>query len=87
MDNQQIPIERSLVVIPKEPVHDIIIRRKEGGAFDVIVGDKIADHLGYDECLGLIASLIVPERRGCLSWLKTPKEIQDWEDYLNGKID
>ena len=50
-------------------------------------GEKYSDGLGYDEVLGLVASLIIPEKRGCLQWLKTSEEHKAWRDNLLKKDD
>jgi len=33
-------------------------------------GENTADHLTYDEMLGLFAALTMPEKRPCLQWMK-----------------
>jgi hypothetical protein len=40
----------------------------------VTYGDKYADGLGYDEMLGLIAAITMPEPRPTLQWLKTKEQ-------------
>jgi hypothetical protein len=37
-------------------------------------GDKYADGLGYDEMLGLVAALTMPEPRPTLQWMKTAEQ-------------
>lgn len=53
---------------------NILIKKNDGGSFDVFVEDKYADHLTYDEMLGLISQLTMPEPRRCLFWLKTKEQ-------------
>jgi hypothetical protein len=43
--------------------------------FNVRTDGRLADGLGFDEMLGLVASLTMPERRPCLHWMKTEEEI------------
>lgn len=47
----------------------ITIETAEHG-FNVSQGDKNAE-VGWDEMLGLIASLTIPENRPCLQWMET----------------
>lgn len=44
--------------------------------------DRYADGLGYDEMLGLIASLTMPPERPTLQWMKT-KEQREKERAFN----
>ena len=44
------------------------------GGWKVTYGDKYADSLTYDEMLGVVASITMPEKRPCLQWLKTEDE-------------
>lgn len=37
---------------------------------------KTAEGLGYDEMIGLVVSIAMPEQRPCLQWLKTPEQIE-----------
>ena len=37
-------------------------------------GEKYADGLGYDEMLGLVAALTMPESRPTLQWMQTAKQ-------------
>jgi len=53
------------------------------GNFDVTFDGKTADGLGYDECLGLISAITMPENRPCLQWLKTPEQIEAWNNKFN----
>lgn len=48
----------------------------------VIQGDREADHLAYDEMIGLFAQLTMPEKRACLRWMKTKEQREAWEDHL-----
>lgn len=50
--------------------------------WDVTIGDRMADNLAYDEMLGLIATVTMPESRPCLQWLKTKEQREAWENYL-----
>ena len=44
----------------------------------VAYGDKYADGLGYDEMLGLVAAITMPEKCPALHWLKTKEEHDAW---------
>lgn len=61
---------------------DIVIKQYEGGTFDVHLGDKFAYAAGFDEMLGLVASIAMPEPRPCLHWLKTQEEHDAWFESL-----
>lgn len=50
----------------------ITIETAEHG-FNVSQGDKNAE-VGWDEMLGLIASLTMPENRPCLQWMETEEQ-------------
>lgn len=53
------------------------LKKKKGEiqqGWKVTYGKKYADGLGYDEMLGLVASITVPEQRPCLHWLRTKEE-------------
>jgi len=62
---------------------DIIIKQNEGGSFDVHLGDRFADGVTYDEMLGLVSSIAMPEPRRCLHWLKTNAEHLAWRNYVS----
>ena len=53
---------------------DIIIKQLDNGCFDVHVNDKSTDQLSFDEMLGFVAQLTVPENKRCLEWLKTKEQ-------------
>lgn len=55
---------------------DIIIKQLEGGCFDVHVGNKSTGHVTYDEMLGTVAQLTMPENKRCLQWLQTEEQHQ-----------
>lgn len=48
----------------------------------VTYGDKYADGLGYDEMLGLVTAITLPEKRPILQWLKTAEQHQQWRGNL-----
>lgn len=50
----------------------ITIETAEHG-FNVSQGDKNAE-VGWDEMIGLIASLTMPEKRPCLQWMETEEQ-------------
>lgn len=58
---------------------------RKTGTFDVYFEGKIAIGLGYDEMLGLISAISMPETRPCLQWLETPEQIKAWDEKYNKK--
>jgi len=57
------------------------------GLWKVTFDDKCADSLGYDEMLGLVASITMPQERPCLQWLKTKEQHQAWRDALESRVE
>lgn len=55
-------------------VDTIKIETFEGGAFNVVQGDRYSDQLSYDEMLGLVSALTIAKEPMCLSWMKTKEE-------------
>lgn len=51
----------------------------------VTYGDKYADWLCYDEMLGLVSALTMPEKRPTLQWLKTKEEHERRRGKLSSK--
>lgn len=51
-------------------------------AFNIEFEGKLADGLGYDEMLGLISAICLPQERPCLNWLKTPEQVNKWREFL-----
>ena len=64
---------------------DITIKQYDNGYFEVFQGDKSSDELSFDEMLGLIAALTMPERCPSLLWMKT-KEQRDAEKIVITQI-
>lgn len=63
---------------------------EEDRMFDVRLGDKTSGPLTFDEMLGLISALTMPEKRPCLCWLKTEEKhkaslikLEDIDTILN----
>lgn len=48
----------------------IIIEQLENGRFDVHHDGKRTGELGFDEMLGTVAQLAMPENKKCLEWFK-----------------
>lgn len=67
-------------------VDTISIEKLEGGAFTVRHGDKWADGVAYDEMLGLVSALTMPESRPCLQWLWTKERHETWRKYLSPQL-
>lgn len=51
----------------------IIIESLQDG-FNVIKGERFTGILTYEETIGLITSLIMPEKRPCQQWLRSNEE-------------
>lgn len=64
---------------------DITIKQYDNGYFEVFQGDKSSGELSFDEMLGLITSLTIPERCPCLLWMKT-KEQRDTQEVVITQI-
>ncbi|SHE30017.1 hypothetical protein [Dysgonomonas macrotermitis] len=58
----------------KKVVETITIEKLEGGAFNVVQGDRYSDQLGWDEMLGLVSALTIAKDPNCLHWMKTKEE-------------
>lgn len=48
----------------------------------VTVGEKYADGLCYEEMLGLVSALTIPESKGMLAWLKTKEQHEAWKNQF-----
>ena len=66
-------------------MEDVIIKQYNNGYFEVFQGDKSSGELSFDEMLGLITSLTMPERWPCLLWMKT-KEQRDAQEVVITQI-
>ena len=53
-----------------------------GAMFEVVQGNKTSEELSFDEALGLVASLMMPEKRHCLGWMMTKEEHQKRRDMF-----
>lgn len=62
-------------------MEDIVIKQDGDWGFDVWQDGKHSSHLGYDEMLGLVSALTMPEKRPCLQWMRTENEWR--QHYLN----
>lgn len=57
---------------------------KVSHGYDVSFEGKTAQCLGYDEMLGLVSAIAMPEERPHLHWLKTPEQInKETEIFLS----
>lgn len=66
-----------------EKVLDTIkIEKLEGGAFNVVQGNKYSDTVSYDELLGLVSALTIAKEPNCLRWMKTKEEHEAAFDSL-----
>ena len=59
---------------------------KESNGFKVQQGNKWADALCYDEMMGLVSSLTMPERRPCLQWMLTKEQHEAREASIRESI-
>lgn len=50
---------------------NITIRQLDNGCFEVLYDEKRTGDLGFDEMLGLVAAITMPQKRPCMQWLKT----------------
>ena len=64
----------------------IVIEQNPETSWNVTFQDKLADRLGYDEMLGLVASITIPTDRPCLQWLKTEEERYIQEHYHDAEF-
>ncbi|MGL5262614.1 MAG: hypothetical protein ACRC9P_09545 [Bacteroides sp.] len=55
---------------------------QHGAMFEVVQGNKTSEELCFEEALGLLASLMMSEKRPCLSWMKTKEEHQKRRDMF-----
>jgi hypothetical protein len=60
----------------------VTITRDEEGCFRVDFGDRYAKQLTYDEMVWLVTSLLLPQNRLCVQWLKTKEQWDEWEEWL-----
>lgn len=49
----------------------ISIEKGISGRFRVSVDTRVAEELTYDEMLGLVSQLTIPENKNCLQWLRS----------------
>ena len=66
-------------------MEDITIKQYNNGYFEVFQGDKSSGELSFDEMLGLIAALTIPEICLSLLWMKT-KEQRDAQEAVITQI-
>lgn len=60
----------------------IICNKEKYSSFTVYYKDKFAEDLGWDEMLGLIASLTISEGKPCQQWLKTAEEYAKYKQSV-----
>lgn len=63
-------------------MEDIVIKKDGDYGFDVWQGDKHSEHLGFEEMLGLISALTMPENRPCIQWMRTEEEWRRWRSKV-----
>lgn len=52
----------------------LVITPIEGGWFFVSHGDRFNERMSFEEMLGVVAAVLMPEKRPCAAWLKTASE-------------
>ena len=55
---------------------DIIIKQLENGCFDVHYGELSTEDVTFEEMLGVVTQLTIPEKKHCLGYLKS-QEVHD----------
>lgn len=61
----------------------IIIEATEFKTFNVTFDGRVAEHLYFDEVLGLVSSITMPEDKYCLNWLWTEEQRKQYFEHLN----
>lgn len=69
-----------------EVVDTIKIEKLEGGAFNVVQGNRYSDTLSYDEMLGLVSALTIAKEPNCLRWMQTKEEHETRRPKLDSDI-
>lgn len=64
----------------------ITITFDEQSGWKVQQGEKWADTLCYDEMMGLVSALTMPNKRPCLQWMRTKEEHEAWERHMRKAI-
>lgn len=52
------------------------------GYWSVTCADKSSVDLSYEEMIGVVISLSLPEQRPCLRWMKTKQEHEAFEKHM-----
>ena len=68
-------------------MEDIIIKNLGNGCFDVIFEDKNTDQLTFEEMLGVVAQLTIPNEKRCLAWLKTSEQRKSDMVHVISEVD
>lgn len=63
----------------------IIIEKTERGTFKVSCGEKWADNLTWEEMIGIVTSITMPEHRPCIQWLWTEEQHKAWKEHYGLK--
>lgn len=64
----------------------IVIRKNKDNTFNVYYGEKCADGVNYDEMLGLVTCITMPDARPCLNYLWTKEQLIEWKKkYRNNE--
>jgi len=62
---------------------EVVVKFLDGGGFDVHFDGKSTGLLSYDEMLGIVSSICMPEVKRNLAWLQSPEQ---HEAYRNRRI-
>lgn len=73
-------------------MEDVVISYNENqstetlsSGWNVTVGESYTDGLCYEEMIGLVIALTMPEKRPCLHWMKTEEGHRKWKEALEKK--
>lgn len=64
-----------------------LIVEQTGDGYTVTQGDKYADHLAYDEMIGVVSAVMMPENRPCVGWLRTKDQYEADEKLKTKRIE
>jgi hypothetical protein len=64
---------------------EITIKFNKADLWTVSTEGRTAIGLSYDEMLGLVASITMPESRPCLNWLKTDEQREEERKYFEDR--
>ena len=66
---------------------DVVFEGERTKDFVVSADGKYADHLTFEEMVGLVIALAIPAERRCLSWMRTQAEWDAHRGHLMPMVD